>query len=208
METKELNQIKIKAKNLNKKINKIYDLLAETYAMNIPYSISMNGSLFPCVLDFLIDEKQFDNRDLSDLTCFAQSFLNYHNCEEPSEKEIKQFIRDNALKAIEIIKENAEIDAKDISRPIISKTKWQIIESWHNRCDNGKNILLLENTNKFRIQEIFYKIINDIKINGLGPEFPDGIPDNIKESDNKETFYLGENLSSSEYWRTIQIIKQ
>lgn len=202
--------IELRIEFLKEKVNSVYNKLTDLYAMHTSYATSLNGSIFPVVLDFLANETKDASQIINELTAFAECFLHHTDCKNSSQEEIEKFIRDNANKALQMIEKFTDEDSEElhIPQPMDNDPKWQLVESWHNGCDNGENELLYESRNKILIQMLFHELAEKIMRNGLGLEFPKGRPHMQRDSVNKITFFLGENLSSSEYWRTIQLIKQ
>ena len=84
---------------------------------------------------------------------------------------------------------------------------FQIVESWHNRCDNAAEDIFCESTSKENLEEILKTLCDGLKANGLGWDFPSGTPTMEKTSDGATVLFLGADLSSSEYWRAFRIVE-
>lgn len=84
--------------------------------------------------------------------------------------------------------------------------RYQLLESWHNRCDNAKDELYCESDSKENLQETIITLRDFIKVAGLGPDFPKGTPKIGKRENDETVLYLGESLTSTEYWRSFRIV--
>lgn len=63
----------VKARRLRSDMDIIADAVADAMGMNITYVQSMNGSLFPRLLDIILDEDEDDENALSDLRFLAEN---------------------------------------------------------------------------------------------------------------------------------------
>ena len=90
--------------------------------------------------------------------------------------------------------------------------KYQILESWHNRCDNAVCELYAECENENDTREILDALSSKFEKEGLGDGFPpltDGYELMSQFYDNIADFWLQKNdeeFMSSEYRRRFQVI--
>ena len=84
---------------------------------------------------------------------------------------------------------------------------YQIIESWHNGCDNAAEDCYCESTSRENLEETLKSLFASLKTDGLGWDFPSGTPKVDTDNDGNTVFYLGKDLCSSEHWRGFRIVE-
>lgn len=85
--------------------------------------------------------------------------------------------------------------------------RYRILESWHNGSDNAENECYCVSESKENVKELFEALCDKFQSNGLGPDFPSGKM-NVQRNRESVVFFLGDKLTSSEYWRSFEIVEE
>lgn len=108
-----------KAEDLRQDLIVIYNIVAEEMGMNIDYCKSMNGSLFPTVVDIILGEAEDYKKEsiVQDDYQFLASngFILPETLKDATYETIKNYVFDNADTILDTIREWAESDYKDVT---------------------------------------------------------------------------------------------
>ena len=83
--------------------------------------------------------------------------------------------------------------------------RYQLLESWHNGCDNAVDEVFCESDHKENLEEILASVCDELKTKGLGYDFPSGTPQLGVDGPGNPVLFLGKDISISEHWRSFRI---